>query len=237
VDYIPRSGWAPTAIPERKLKHFDAAVLRGVAVHYTGSTSPLGETATLAQSVARLRAELTQHTKGNGWTDIAYNFAIDEAGRVFELRGLECWSAANGDPGVNAPYAACTFLIGVGDKPTPAAIQAFHDWREGMFLKRWPRAVIVVGHRDLHSTECPGAPLYALVHNGSLAKGAAPALPAPKELSMTPTVQEIADELFSDRPDGAYYKVHRPDGSLAAIPTALAEMYALLERIAAKVNA
>jgi hypothetical protein len=228
TEFLSRSAWTRSG-PVKVPTPFDALSLKGVAVHYTGSTSPLGSTATLSQSAARLQAERKDHVDSRKWNDIAYNYAIDQSGRVFELRGVNARSAANGDEIRNKHYGAVTFLIGVGDTPTPAALQAFKDWHTQVWLKKWPFAKGVVGHRDLYNTQCPGDALYHLLN--FLSQPVQPSTAQPVKgnaVSTTPEVKAIVDELFSDAPDGAYYKIRRPDGSLCSIPVALTEMYHLL---------
>lgn len=172
VQYVPRPGWTHTARPD-KLARLVGAELAGVAVHYEGGPG-LGSSCTLAQSVQRLEQIRVSHTApppaGKGWQDIAYTACTDQAGRVFDLRGIEHRSAANGDQRVNRSHGAFLFLIGVGDVPTLAAVEAFTTWRRDVWLKRWPHAGAVVGHRDLHATECPGGALYRLVKAGQWAR-------------------------------------------------------------------
>ena len=171
--FLSRDVWTQHP-PVRALTPFAAGEVLGVAVHYTGSARPLTDDPTVAQSCALLEAERRLHvTAPRSWSDIAYNAAIDKAGRVFNLRGIEHRSAANGDERVNRAWAAVTFLVGVGEGPTPVQVEAFTAWRR-LWLRRWPAATRVVGHRDLHSTECPGAPLYALVTAGRLSPGPPP---------------------------------------------------------------
>lgn len=172
MEYHQRSDWTDTARPVDKLVRMDPSEVVGVAVHYTGSTRPLGSTASLALSKRRLEDERVFHTapppQGRGWSDIAYNVAQDAEGRVFDARGIAYRSAANGNAGVNRQYGAVTWLIGVGDKPTSAMIEAFRQWRKTYWLARYPHATKIVGHRDLYATECPGDPAYALVKSGAL---------------------------------------------------------------------
>ena len=167
VGMLPRSAWTSTPRPVPKLVANDPAQLRGFAVHYTGSAVPLGQTATLAQSASRLEAERVEHVDGRGYSDIAYLAAVDEAGRLFDARGALYRCAANGNQVVNTRYGAITVLVGVGDVPTPAAVDAVRWWRQNVWLPLYPRAVEVVGHRDLWSTDCPGRPLYDLVRSGA----------------------------------------------------------------------
>jgi hypothetical protein len=169
VEYFARSAWTSAPRPVRDLVALDAGELRGIAVHYTGSTTPLGDSPTLGQTVHRLEAERVEHVEGRGWSDIAYLAAIDQAGRVFDCRGIAYRSAANGDQAVNRSHGAVTILLGVGAQPTAAALAAFRDWYQRIWLNYWPKAGRIVGHRDLHSTSCPGDPLYALIKAGTLA--------------------------------------------------------------------
>lgn len=175
MQYYQRSAWTDVRRPVDRLVPLTSAEVVGVAVHYTGSSRPLGQTASLALSVRRLEDERAFHTaappKGRGWSDIAYNVAIDVEGRVFDARGIAYRSAANGDATVNRRYGAVTWLIGVGDRPTTAMVDAFKEWRQEYWLPRYPKAAAVVGHRDLYSTECPGDPAYALVRSGELTTG------------------------------------------------------------------
>jgi len=166
--YVPRAGWTTAPRPSG-LAPLAGSELRGLAVHWTGGAA-LGATATLAQSARRLEAYRRLHTlpepAGRGWSDIAYQMAVDAAGRVFDLRGARHRSAANGDAAVNRSHGAALFLAGIGDTPTLAAIGAFAAWRRDVWLAAWPAATAVVGHRDLHPTECPGTALAALVKAG-----------------------------------------------------------------------
>jgi hypothetical protein len=171
TQYYERSVWTSTPRPVSKLVAMTASQVRGVAVHYTGSTSPLGPTATLQLSARRLEDERVFHTSGRGWSDIAYQVAIDIEGRVFDCRGIAYRSAANGNATVNQQYGAVTWLIGVGDTPSAAMVNAFRDWRTSRWLAMYPNATAVVGHRDLYSTECPGEPAYQLVRSGVLIQG------------------------------------------------------------------
>lgn len=229
VTYFDRSVWTHVPRPVAKLTVLDPKQLVGFAVHYTGSTAPLGSTPTLAQSIARLEQERVDHVQGRGWTDLGYQSAIDQAGRVFDCRGVDYRSAANGDQKVNSTHGAVTFLIGVGDQPTPALLAAFRSWRAAVWLARWPRATAVVGHRDLYPTACPGAAVYQLIRAGQLV-GPTPEGPPVASLPITDIAHAVADATMSARAD---YRVHDdaevevpvPD-KLLAVTDALAQVLA-----------
>ena len=184
-----------------------------------------------------------QHVTGNGWTDIAYQYAIDQAGRCFQLRGFEYRSAANGTADVNRRFGAVTFLIGTGDTPTVAAVEAFRAWRAHVWLPQYPRAVKVAGHRDLHATQCPGTALYRLVTSGALSRVPVTIPTTPIPIGGLPValdkadIRAIADALMSA---DAVYQVHVPGSddtegvtaSLAELRRGVAEISARLDAIA-----
>jgi len=207
TEYYERSAWTSVSRPVSKLVPMSKSVVRGVAVHYTGSSQPLGSTASLALSARRLEDERAFHTGappgGRGWSDIAYQAAIDVEGRVFDCRGIAYRSAANGDATVNQQYGAVTWLIGVGDTPTAAMVNAFREWRTSRWLAMYPNATAVVGHRDLYQTECPGDPAYALVRSGVLTQGGSVALTdAEIEAIAIRTRDKILAVTYGNQPNG-----------------------------------
>lgn len=170
--YLPRSAWTSVpagggAMPPRPV---------GIAVHWPGSTTVIGSR-TQADMAARLEGYRRFHVYGRGWSDIAYQVGIDQNGRVWDLRGIDRESAANGDQSVNLTYLACLFLLGPGETPGPALLQAFADWRRDKALVKYPTATRVVGHQDIRptgGTDCPGPITEALIKAGRLTASAAP---------------------------------------------------------------
>ena len=96
------------------------------------------------------------------------------AGRVWDCRGVAYRPAANGDRAVNGSHGAVTLLLGPDEQPTAAMVEAVRWLRTAVWLARYPRATEVVGHRDLHSTDCPGPRVYALVRDGTFTRPASP---------------------------------------------------------------
>lgn len=184
---LPRSTWTSTPRPVSKLVRLDPSRVMGFAVHYPGNPGSNGTNPSLTYSCQLLEGERAFHVNGRGWTDIAYGGAIDQAGRVFDCRGAEWRSAANGDQDLNSSWGAVTVLIGNNEAPTSAAIDAVRWWRENVWLPLYPHATRVVGHRDLYQTDCPGNAMYQIVHSGSIV-----------EVDDMPTVQEIAAGLAAD---------------------------------------
>lgn len=145
----------------------------GVAIHWQGVfVTPDRPTA------YHLRADWRYHTQVKGWVDIAYNLGVDLAGDVWEARGLNRRSGANGSDAANRSYLAIVFLLGPGQVPTEAMYQG---GREAVALCRraHPKALAIRTHNDVRPqpTQCPGAELTAAVRSGRLDPGGIPPHP------------------------------------------------------------
>lgn len=172
--YLPRTAWTSTSASGDPLT---GSKLRGVAVHWPGTTQDaIGDPGQEAIA-GRLRSYRTYHVESNGWRDIGYNLAIDQAGRVWMLRstqwrgnliGAHCASATNRD--ANEEYVGVLLLLGQTEQPTQAMIEAFQDWRHTLFLPGWPGRSDLRGHRQVPGaqTNCPGSRALALVDDGTL---------------------------------------------------------------------
>src|SRR5690606_24318204 len=99
TEYKARSSWTSTS---RGGAQLTGTKLQGIAWHWPGTTRDEIGVETEAQTANRLRGYRNFHVGTRGWADIGYNLAIDQAGRVWDLRGLSrvgahCASAANPD--------------------------------------------------------------------------------------------------------------------------------------------
>jgi hypothetical protein len=146
----------------------DFAPIGRVIVHHTVTATQEPNPA------ARMRAMHAFHVRGNGWSDIGYNFVVDAAGRIYEGRstggGRHDGEDASGR-GVIGAHAAGhnTGSVGVailgtytdgGVTPSEAALDAVTAvaaWKLG------PRGIdpaasgALIGHRDVVATGCPGS--------------------------------------------------------------------------------
>lgn len=84
-------------------------------------------------------------------------------------------SAGNGDQAVNSSHGAVLLLLGDNESPSDAMVGAVCWWRTTMWLPLFPHATAVVGHRDLHATNCPGTAAYRLVTAGTFTRHWTPA--------------------------------------------------------------
>jgi hypothetical protein len=150
----------------------------GLALHWEGVTTEQGG---LDSSKATLRAIQRSHlaNKAEGYIDIAYNFAVDHLGNVFELRGWDVQGAANGTTAANETYISVCYLTGPGQPFTDAAKQAFKSIRSeadkrGIGSENKP-------HSAFKATACPGDEIRTFLKTLGSA-------PAPANQASTPSL-------------------------------------------------
>lgn len=141
----------------------EPANVLGVALHWPAMTGRCPRT--VAGVVALLRSWQNLHMDARGWSDIAYNEAIDQLGNVYVLRGLKNRSAANGTTTTNGQYGALLLVLGPGEEPTPAMVAAVRR-RVARHRELFPSSRRIVGHGDLKATSCPGAVVLELIRDG-----------------------------------------------------------------------
>lgn len=118
----------------------------------------------MADAAANLRAIMEFHTsappKGRGWADIGYHFAIDPAGRVWELRSVKFQGAHVKNH--NAGNLGVVCLGNFDLHPLPQ--EQFAALRKLVAMAGRRCGVLrIYGHRDLadNATSCPGAYLWS----------------------------------------------------------------------------
>lgn len=157
-------------------------------VHYTVTPSG-GADPSLARSIAAMRAVQAYHMDSRGWSDIAYNVGVDNAGRAFVGRGPRV--VGGHTQGYNSVAVAVVWLGMPGDPFTEDAksgIRAALEWLDRLDGVRTPTD----GHRDVASTGCPGDPAWEWVHAGMPVTGATPPPPNPQELTMADVATILA---------------------------------------------
>jgi hypothetical protein len=169
--YLPRSAWTTTA---RGGSTLTGTKLIGCSIHYPASSTPINAT-NQEQIAERIRAWRNYHVNVRGWSDIGYQVGGDQAGRVWDLRGIDrvpAATASQDNPDANHEWGAFLFMIGNSEQPSPALIEAYRDWRHTRWLTRWPGRTQIRGHGQVPgaSTECPGARTRALIADGTLAQ-------------------------------------------------------------------
>jgi hypothetical protein len=203
VTYLPRSAWK--ARTSRGATALAASNIDGEALHWPGMAKPINATGTAGQArvASALRGWQNYHMDVRGWSDIAYQIAIDQAGRAWTLRGLNIRSGANGDADVNLRFGAFLLILAPGEQPSAAMIAT----TKGViadFRKRFPGARLKpYGHRDVRprnsqgqqTTDCPGDIAESLINAGKFTPGTVdpPVKPPVKPPVTPPSTKDIID--------------------------------------------
>jgi N-acetylmuramoyl-L-alanine amidase len=116
----------------------------------------------------RLRQDQRYHQDQKGWVDIAYHVGIDRDGNIYELRTPQIAGDTATDYDTTGHFLVlCEGDFDqevVSDAQVHAAALAF-TWATQTFHIATDT---LAGHRDLASTSCPGANLYAHLSSGDL---------------------------------------------------------------------
>ncbi|MER5322285.1 peptidoglycan recognition protein family protein [Streptosporangium roseum] len=178
IDLITRRDWKARA---PKGAYTPISGTRGVKVHYTGGHVPadIAHSDNHHKCVALVRGFQNHHMDGNGWMDLAYSMIACPHRKVFEGRGPNRLTAANG-AGLNSQHYSVLALVGSSGftQPNDGVLHGVLD-AIGYLRDRGRAGTEIKGHRDGFSTSCPGGPLYAWVKRGAPRPGgnAGPARP------------------------------------------------------------
>jgi len=187
MELHPRSTWQlvsqPVVGPSCPL-----ADIVQVAIHYTAAARVDPNTASYLRAIQR------DYTVNRGYS-IGYNFAVDQLGRTWELRGLDIKCAAN--KGRNHDTLAIICLV---DGDNPATDRMVNTVREVVTLIRRhaPNARRIVGHRQIGATSCPGTGLFSQVISGMFEPTAQPPTPTPEPPPEEDDVKYLAIRVPSD---------------------------------------
>ena len=199
TEYVPRSYWTSTPQgvnyydDDQRIPQLVAAKLQGLAIHYPGDGNLIYANLTKGQVGEKIRAYWRHHVLTRKWSDIGYQAAIDQAGRVWDLRGLSYRPAAHASPAnpdANEEFGAVLFVIGNSEMPSARLIAAFNTWARERWLKRWPKATKLTVHRRVPGakTVCPGSRTVALVDTGKLHLGG----PSTRPPATSPTKPSVS---------------------------------------------
>lgn len=186
------SGWTVAQHTGSGPHPFDES--RAVIIHYTGAS-------TTAESfdgvLSLIRSTQRYYATSRGYS-IGYNWCVDRAGRIWELRGEAFKCAANGNSTTNIdPAILC--LVNGADPANPAMIAAVRtvvahcEHLAG-------RELVVKGHQDVNATGCPGDGLYAQVLDGTFR----PVPQSPPPDPTPPPEDDMLAPIYLVRPPHAY---------------------------------
>lgn len=164
--HYSRAEWGGAAPLDRYL--LDRKDVEGVALHWPAISRPLGNVEACKRA---LRSFQHYHMVDRGWSDIAYQIAVDQDGNSYGLRGLRYRSAANGDTATNLRFGAFLLLVATGEHPTPEMVATVRA-RCAAHRRLFPASTRIVGHDDIRPepTACPGPLVGALIDAGKFGK-------------------------------------------------------------------
>jgi len=150
MNIISRDSWG--AKPAKN-KYSKLGEVKGLVIHWSAYPIAVGNQAEMdqAKTIQRL------HQVDRGWNDIAYNFLVGDTGQIYEGRGWENRSAAQGGNSRqeinynNKHYVAVCWLGGSKptDKPSDKAIESV----------KWLYSQVggeLRPHSSFKQTACPG---------------------------------------------------------------------------------
>ena len=142
MEYVDRSGWG--ARSPRSTTSVPLSARKEVTLHY--STGPTGQSVRSIQDF---------HMDGNGWSDIGYNWLVDDDGTVYEGRGWYvqgAHAAPRNRQGIGVCYIGSD---GMSEAAKAAVLEVYDE-----ACRLTGRTLARKGHRDINSTSCPGTDNY-----------------------------------------------------------------------------
>ncbi|MGQ0849878.1 MAG: peptidoglycan recognition protein family protein [Actinomycetota bacterium] len=159
IEVIERTGWEAAAALPGLVPH----TIERLTVHHTAVSL-----ADNRKAPARLRAHQAFHQNDRGWPDLAYHFAIDRNGNVYEGRD----ASFRGDTATSYDPTGHLLVVLEGNFDEQAVPE--RQWLSLVAMLAWgstsygvPTAAIA-GHRDYSGTSCPGESVYRKISDGSL---------------------------------------------------------------------
>jgi hypothetical protein len=166
VSILPRSAWKAVAPRTREMTAVHGTWSR-ITVHHSAESADENRGGSLQETAETLRRIQKVHMDAgdpdHGWADIGYHFLIDGSGRVLEGRELT-WQGAHAR-GANNKDNIGVCMLGDFSKqsPSPAALASLQRVLDDLRARYNVPASRVYLHKELTSTDCPGAALSAWV--------------------------------------------------------------------------
>lgn len=116
----------------------------------------------------KVRGIQAYHMDTRGWSDIAYNYLGCPHNYLFEGRGYDRRSSANGNDAFNyASFALQGMWGSSAGAPVPTDLKRALTYGIDLLQEKGHATSVIKGHRDWHETDCPGNELYAWVKLGA----------------------------------------------------------------------
>jgi hypothetical protein len=181
LQVVPRTTWGarpwtatPIRVPARARRYF--------VIHYHGARTPAGDGLSMCRTVEHI------HMDERGWAGVGYAYLVHNAtGRIYEGRGWDSRGAHCRKHNVDG--IGVYVGIGANQAPTQAALSSVRALYASA-CRRVGHALVVVGHRDLYATDCPGPYLTAWIRDG---------MPLPEDEMLTDIqMTKLADRIWAD---------------------------------------
>lgn len=160
---VPRAQWG--ARPPRSGRDTSITAHPSITVHWEGAGWKWPWDHSTCDN--KIRNIQDFHMDVRGWSDIAYNYVNCPHGYTYEGRGYDERSSANGNNSSNFASFATQGMWG-----SNAGVKVPNALKDALLLSmdilrtKGHATAVVKGHRDWHSTDCPGDELYAWVKAG-----------------------------------------------------------------------
>lgn len=163
---ISRSDWGARA-PE-SITPWNVANLLGICYHHFGSPRAADDHSgcdNLMRSVQNFHMDVSDED----FVDIAYNFCVCPHGFVFEGRGWDHQTGANGTTVANQTFLAVCYM---GNSDEDGFRELAQDASAKLFASGFKKGInrVVVPHRKFTGSECPGDKAHAWVTSGDWKK-------------------------------------------------------------------
>ena len=151
---------------------FSAGSVDHMTKHYMGGNG------IDCSDIPRLLRNMQNDYRNSRGYDLGYSFGSDQAGNLYEIRGLRVRAASDGHESTNTTTVSCLGMSPNTYDPMSPQMEAA-DERLMAAVREYCNAGHWIGHRDAYGTSCPGDPWYAKVTAGELEPGGAPPQPQP----------------------------------------------------------
>jgi hypothetical protein len=153
---VTRAGWGARA-PKSSIPKTTWSRRTGFAVHHTA-----GPTTQTVREIQNFQMD------GNGWSDIGYNWLVDQDGKVYEGRSGGWLAIGAHAGGQNTAWVGVCWIGTSGINEPSAAALASIRWLYDEANRLAGRRLNARGHGQVpgQSTECPGSRLRAWIAAG-----------------------------------------------------------------------
>lgn len=165
MTFHKRSEWA-AGLGASCSDPYDGPGVKGVAIHWVGSALSDDLRRGVNSAVASFLRQCYAGNKADGYCDIEYSLAVDGKGDVWECRGLQYDTGANGTAAANDTFVSVLVIYPVGGKPTDAQVKGVRD-AVARVRNKYSSANAIKPHQAFVATACPGPAALDLIKSGA----------------------------------------------------------------------